>query len=86
MQIHFHHYFDKRFAKLSAKVQKRAAERIKLFSTYPFNELLNNHALIGKYLGCRSINITGNFRAIYEPVSEDAALFIDIGTHSQLYS
>jgi toxin HigB-1 len=85
MKIHFHRNFDKRFAKLPTKIQKKATEKILLFSSHPFNEILRNHALLGKYLGFRSINITGDFRAVYNPLSDDEALFIDIGNHNQLY-
>ena len=85
MQTHFHTYFNKRFSKLPAKVQAKVLEKIKIFSLNPFNDALNNHALTGKYLGYRSINITGDFRAVYELISDDIALFIDIGTHNQLY-
>jgi addiction module RelE/StbE family toxin len=85
MRVHFHHYFDKRFSKLPAKIQAKASEKIQIFSNDPFNNFLRNHALTGKYLGFRSINITGDYRAVYNPVSPKDALFIDIGTHSQLY-
>lgn len=85
MQVHFHHYFDKRFSKLPVKIQLKATKQIQTFQADPFNSILNNHALTGKHLGLRSINITGNYRAIYDPVSSNAALFVDIGTHSQLY-
>jgi addiction module RelE/StbE family toxin len=85
MKVFFHKYFEKRFAKLSPKVQKKTLEHIKLFESYQFAEVLDNHALSGKYIGSRSINITGNYRAIYDLISDDSALFVDIGTHSQLY-
>ena len=52
----------------------------------PFHSLLNNHALSGKYSGYRSINIGGDLRAIYEPISLDIAFFIIMGTHPELYS
>ena len=85
MQIHFHRWFDKRFAKLPKKIQDKAIERIQLFRADPFNSALANHALTGRYSGSRSINISGDYRAIYDPLPNDTALFIDIGTHSQLY-
>jgi mRNA-degrading endonuclease YafQ of YafQ-DinJ toxin-antitoxin module len=49
---------------------------------------LNNHALVWKYMWFRSINITGDFRAIFIEKSNntyDFVEFIDIGTHSALY-
>ncbi len=50
-----------------------------------YNPLLNNHALSGKYTGYRSINITGNTRVIYKFLDENVILFVEIGTHSELY-
>jgi addiction module RelE/StbE family toxin len=85
MEIHFHRNFEKRFAKLPEKIQKKATEKILLFKIAPFHETLRNHALMGKYIGFRSINITGDFRAIYNPLSDNEILFIDIGAHSRLY-
>ena len=46
---------------------------------------LNNHALHGEYLGYRSINITGDLRAVYEIQDEKAVKFLFIDTHSNLY-
>lgn len=85
MRVYFHKYFDKRFAKLPQKVQQKAKEKIGIFTADPFNEALHNHVLTGNREGLRSINITGDFRAIYDPISETDAVFVDIGTHSQLY-
>lgn len=59
--------------------------RIDLFTTDPFNAVLNNHPLHGEYEGCRSINVTGDLRIIYEEIGEARYIFHDIGTHGQLY-
>lgn len=43
-----------------------------------------NHKLQGYYEGCRSINVTGDYRAIF--VEEvDSIKFLRIGTHVELY-
>lgn len=52
----------------------------------PFHEILNNHSLKGKYKGYRSINISGDYRAIYSLIKEDTAYFIALDTHSSLYA
>lgn len=44
----------------------KADERILLFAKNPFHEILRNHSLSGEYNGCRSINITGDYRIIFE--------------------
>ena len=46
---------------------------------------LNNHKLVGKYTGSRSINVTGDYRAIYEKRDVDVIYWASIGTHAQLY-
>lgn len=62
-----------------------AKERIIIFSADPFHPTLNNHALTGEWTGYRSINITGDYRAVYRLVEEDLAYFVDLDTHSNLY-
>ena len=47
--------------------------------------ILNNHPLGGKYRDCRSIDISGDFRAIYELVEKDIAYFVILDKHSNLY-
>lgn len=74
----------KQYKKLPA-IQKKVDKRLALFAEDPFVPALNNHALAGKYEGYRSINITGNYRAIYELVNDNTAYFIALGTHPNLY-
>ena len=49
-----------------------------------FNRALNNHSVDGAYKNCRSINVSGDYRAIFEDCGE-TIIFITIGTHSALY-
>ena len=74
----------KQYKKLSTKIKDRFSERLELFTENAFARELNNHALHGKYAECRSINITGDLRAIYE-VRKDGLRFMSIDTHSNLY-
>ena len=46
---------------------------------------LNNHPLKGKWSGYRSINISGDLRALYKEMGEDKVIFTNIGSHNQLY-
>lgn len=85
MEASYHKNFKKAYKKLSPKLKKKANERILLFLQDPFQQILNNHALEGKYLGYRSINITGDYRAVYKSLNENLILLADLGTHSQLY-
>lgn len=86
MKIVFHKSFEKQYKKLSNKAKQRVKERNMLFEKDPYNPILNNHALNGKYMGYRSISITGDIRIIYKFLNKDTALFSEIGTHSELYS
>jgi addiction module RelE/StbE family toxin len=45
---------------------------------------LNDHQLTGGKRGFRSFSVTGNIRVIYVETDE-AIIFIDVGTHNQVY-
>lgn len=86
MRVLFHKTFDKQYKKLRPNEKQKARDRIKLFTQEPFQTVLNNHPLKGRYQGYHSINITGDLRAVYELITEDTAYFVAIDTHSNLYS
>lgn len=77
--------FDKQYAKLNDKTKTIFKSRLSLFKSNPFDFRLRNHALKGKYLGYRSIDITGDVRALYTVKGNIIIIFGFIGTHSQLY-
>ena len=85
MKIEFHRYFIKRYKKIPSKIRHQFEERIFVFEENPFYLLLNNHPLAGDRQDQWSINITGDWRAIYVFKDEKTIVFIDIDTHSNLY-
>lgn len=85
MRIITQRNFDKRFMKLRPTVQRHFKERRDLFLRDPFHPLLNNHPLHSPFVGSRSINITGDYRAIFKQASDDLIIFTDIGTHHELF-
>ena len=88
MRVRFSRRFDKQYHRASAKIKITFDSRLRIFLENPFNPILNNHQLVGKYLGYRSINITGDWRAIYSEIKssqEKVIIFEILGTHSQLY-
>ena len=85
MRILTHRNFDKAYMKLRDGEKNRFKERRNMFLNNPFYPMLNNHALNGKYVGCRSINIGGDLRAIFKMLNEKTALFVDVDTHPNLY-
>ena len=66
-------------------IRDRFNERLQLFEDNPSHPLLDNHALQGNRVGQWSINITGDWRALYEFQGPDAIIFVDLDTHSNLY-
>ena len=85
MRAIFHKKFRRHYERLQQGEKRSTEERIHLFYENPFHPLLENHALHGVWQGRRSINITGDLRAIYEEVNSDTAHFVALGTHPELY-
>jgi mRNA-degrading endonuclease YafQ of YafQ-DinJ toxin-antitoxin module len=74
--------------KVNVRIQKSFFERVALFEKNPFAPVLNNHELHDEYEGLRSIDITNDYRAVYEDVpsgEETIAYFLFLGTHTELY-
>ena len=59
------------------------------------NSILNDHKLVGRLEGTKAFNITGDIRVIYVEawdtsyayveVGKNHFIFLDIGTHPQIY-
>ena len=71
--------------KNNSKLVKKAKERVSLFVKNPRNPILKDHQLTGDKKEFRAFWITGDIRIIYFLVSKNEVLFIDIGTHNQVY-
>jgi len=76
--------FERDYKKLPKNIQERFKERILLFRKDQYDPILNNHSLKGRYSGYRSINVTGDVRAIFMK-NGDEVVFAAIGSHSKLY-
>ena len=61
------------------------ADRIKLFVENQNNPIIKDHQLTGAKKDYRSFWITGDIRIIYYQISKNEVLFVDIGTHNQVY-
>jgi len=77
--------FKKKVAKLESSLRKALATRLCIFVETPFSVILNNHALQGSKRGYRSINITGDYRVIFEQYDTDTVRLVDVDTHNNLY-
>lgn len=87
MRIEYSKKFIKEFKKCPAGIKAHLKERLTIFIDNKNHPILNNHALLGQLKGYRSINITSDWRAIFEEIDGGQIIyFVAIGTHSQLYS
>lgn len=84
MEIVYKKRFQKDFKKLPAKIKAKFYQRLTIFVKDKINPVLHNHSVGRSFPDCYSINITGDYRAIFK---DDGArvIFITIGTHSELY-
>ena len=85
MKLRFHKRFIKNYSFLDQKIKATFQERLKLFFDNPYHPKLKNHPLKGKWYGYRSINISGDIRAVYKLNYDEEVIFISIGSHSHLY-
>jgi len=88
MKIKFSKKLRKQYHKSDAKIREVFEKRLQMFMKDPFDPVLNNHQLTGNLKGYRSINITGDWRALYSAHilgSKKIIVFEMLGKHSQLY-
>ena len=86
MRVKFSRRFEKRYNRAPKKIRKAFDSRLEIFIADKFHPTLNNHALIGKFAGYRSLNITGDWRAVFREMDSGERVYFDlIGSHSQLY-
>ncbi len=71
--------------KNNPKLKPATINAINLFLHNPFDPSLRNHELRGKMKGKRSISITYDLRIVYIE-KENYYMFLDIGTHNQIYT
>jgi addiction module RelE/StbE family toxin len=84
--IRFDKKFVKQYDKAGKQIQESFNQRLKLLIANKNSPILGLHKLHGQYSDCWSINVSGDWRAIYTEMEKDKViLFITIGTHSQLY-
>jgi addiction module RelE/StbE family toxin len=86
MQIEYSKKFIKEFKKCPSHIKVNFKTRLKVFMDNQHHSILNNHSLVGELKNYRSINITGDWRAIFTEINSGQIIyFVAIGTHSQLY-
>lgn len=69
---------------MSTKIQKKFADRLDIYLTDDSREILRIHILRGNKYPLQSMNITGDYRALFI-ATKSKITFYEIGTHSELY-
>lgn len=88
MKIKLHPHFKKSYRNRIAPNRKltwQTQERITLFGNDPMHPLLKNHTLTGSKRELRSFSVTGDVRIVYQPLGNSEVIFLDIGSHNQVY-
>ena len=86
MTIHTTSRFDKAFARLAVRDQRRVEAALTLFMDQPFHPALRNHALSGKLRGLRAISAGYDLRIVFEEEGGHArVLLLNTGTHDEVY-
>lgn len=87
MEIRFVRRFEKKFEKLPSNLRQKTSRVIEIFRKDPFHPSLHNHALAGNLAGRRAISVTNDVRIVLREFEHyTLVLFLDIGTHNQVYS
>jgi toxin HigB-1 len=66
-------------------LKKKFWKSVKSFSADPFSRQLRTHKLTGKLQGLWAFSVETNVRVIFSFLKEDEVLFIDIGSHEEVY-
>ena len=66
-------------------LETRFRDRVDIFQTDPFDPRLKSHRLSGQLQGSWSFSIDYDVRVVFSFVEANRVLFIDIGTHEEVY-
>ena len=79
----FEKHFKQRIS-LNENLVKQFKKRLELFIKGELGYPLHDHALAGKLNGERAFSIAGDVRVVYIEL-EDLIVFLDVGSHNQVY-
>jgi mRNA-degrading endonuclease YafQ of YafQ-DinJ toxin-antitoxin module len=66
-------------------LENRFWERLETFRNNPFDQSLRTHKLSGRLKDLWSFSIEYDLRIVFSFLEGERALFIDIGTHEEVY-
>ncbi len=84
LRIEFDPLFIEQHKEAKLNIKGDFLGTLELFLVDPNHPALRNHALNGEFAGVRSIDVTGDWRALYR-AERERIIFVALGTHEQLY-
>ncbi|MBU4286941.1 MAG: type II toxin-antitoxin system mRNA interferase toxin, RelE/StbE family [Desulfobacterales bacterium] len=69
----------------NSKLKKKFWEKMEIFLENPFFPPLRTHKLSGKLAGQWAFSVDDDCRIVFEFVTEDQVLLIDVGSHDEVY-
>ena len=75
----------KRKVRNNPSLEKRFWERVAIFKDNPYDSRLKTHRLSGAMQDWWSFSIEYDLRVVFSFVEPGRALFVDIGTHEEVY-
>jgi len=75
----------KRKVRDNKALEARFRERLAIFQNNPFNPRLRTHRLSGQLQDFWSFSVDYDVRVIFSFIEPNRALFVDIGTHEEVY-
>lgn len=85
MDIRTTAHFERRYKKLPQVIKEKAKKQEKLFVADPFDSRLVTHKLHGKDQGKWAYSVDYDYRIKFNFVSDNTVLYVDIGTHDEVY-
>ncbi len=85
--VAFSSSFKRGFKKISKNktLEKKFWERMEIFIENPYDSRLRTHKLSGKLHELWSYTVDYDLRVIFYFVDKSNAIFIDLGTHNEVY-
>jgi mRNA-degrading endonuclease YafQ of YafQ-DinJ toxin-antitoxin module len=75
----------KRKVRGNKNLEVRFRDRVAIFQKNPFDPTLKTHRLAGQLQGFWSFSVDYDVRVVFSFAEGDRVLFVDIGTHDEVY-
>jgi addiction module RelE/StbE family toxin len=75
----------KRRVKKNEQLKQQFWTAMALFQEDPFHPSLKTHKLTGRLKGLWAFTVSYDHRVVFTFLSQDEVLFVDVGTHDEVY-